>query len=293
MPETPDMPQTPDMRDPSDRAGGFDAKPVSSLSNPAVKRLAGLHLKKNREASGLFLVEGLRAVIEGVELGFHLDELVFVERLRDLPPGRRLARLIAGTGARALEVTPEVMIKIARRDNPQTVIGAFHRRDHGLDAVTPAPGALWVVLEGIKDPGNLGTVLRTLDAVGGDGVILVGDTCDPWSVEAVRATMGSLFVNRIVRTTKAGFLDWRPGWTGRVVGTALTAAVDYRTVDYRPPMLVMMGNEQSGLPPEMVAACDQTVKIPMLGRADSLNLAVSTGIMLYEVVRGRHPLREA
>lgn len=219
----------------------IDARPVSSLANPAVKRLAGLHLKKNREATGLFLVEGLRAVIEGVELGFTLDEVVFVDRLRDLPPGRRLAKLIAGTGARALEVTPEVLVKIARRDNPQTVIGAFRRREFTLADVRPEPGALWVVLEGIKDPGNLGTVLRTLDAVKGAGVILVGDTCDPWSVEAVRATMGSLFVNRIVRAPMAAFLDWRRGWTGTVVGTALTAAVDYRLVDYRPPLLLMMG----------------------------------------------------
>ncbi|WP_372070885.1 RNA methyltransferase [Tistrella mobilis] len=271
----------------------IDARPVSSLSNPAVKRLAGLHLKKNREATGLFLVEGLRAVIEGVELGFTLEEVVFVDRLRDLPPGRRLAKLIAGTGARALEVTPEVLVKIARRDNPQTVIGAFRRREFTLADVRPEPGALWVVLEGIKDPGNLGTVLRTLDAVKGAGAILVGDTCDPWSVEAVRATMGSLFVNRIVRAPMAAFLDWRRGWTGTVVGTALTAAVDYRLVDYRPPLLLMMGNEQSGLPPQMVEACDRTVKIPMLGRADSLNLAVSTGIMLYEVVRCRQPLAES
>jgi TrmH family RNA methyltransferase len=112
-------------------------------------------------------------------------------------------------------------------------------------------------------------------------VILVGDCCDPFSLEAVRATMGSIFAVGVAKASQAAFLDWRKSWPGSVVGTLLSASVDYRAADYRRPSLVLMGAEQSGLTPALQAACDVAVKIPMRGRADSLNLAVATGIMIY------------
>ncbi len=133
----------------------------------------------------------------------------------------------------------------------------------------------------MRDPGNLGTIVRTADAAGCGGVILVGDCCDPYSVEAVRATMGSVFAVKIATATVGQFLDWRRGWPGSVVGTLLSATVDYRQAEYRRPAMVLMGNEQAGLTPELAATCDETVKIPMRGRADSLNLAVATGVMIY------------
>ena len=118
-------------------------------------------------------------------------------------------------------------------------------------------------------------------AAGCGGVLLVGECCDTYSVEAVRATMGSIFAVPLIRATEAEFAAWRAGWPGSVVGTLLTAPVDHRAADYRRPVLILMGNEQQGLPPEMAALCDVSVKIPMRGRADSLNLSVATGIMIY------------
>jgi TrmH family RNA methyltransferase len=138
-----------------------------------------------------------------------------------------------------------------------------------------------VGLQAVRDPGNLGTIVRTADAAGCGGVILVGECCDPSSVEAVRATMGSIFAVPLFKATVPEFLAWREAWPGSVVGTLLTAALDYRAADYRRPTLILMGNEQQGLPPELAAACDVNVKIPMRGRADSLNLSVATGIMFY------------
>jgi TrmH family RNA methyltransferase len=123
--------------------------------------------------------------------------------------------------------------------------------------------------------------VRTADAAGCGGVILVGDCCDPYSVEAVRATMGSIFAVPLFKTGVAEFIAWRATWPGAVVGTLLGASLDHRRADYRRPTLILMGNEQSGLPPELAATCDINVKIPMRGRADSLNLAVATGIMIY------------
>jgi TrmH family RNA methyltransferase len=144
-----------------------------------------------------------------------------------------------------------------------------------------------VALDRVRDPGNLGTVIRTVDAVGAKGVILVGDTTDPFSVETVRATMGSIFAVPVAKATTEAFLAWRGGFSGLVAGTHLKGAVDYRSVDFsRGPVLLMMGNEQQGLPETLAASCDRLLRIPQAGRADSLNLAVATGIMLFEIRRG-------
>jgi TrmH family RNA methyltransferase len=157
----------------------------------------------------------------------------------------------------------------------------FDQRFAQLASLRPAAAACWVALEAVRDPGNLGTIVRTADAAACGGVILVGDCCDPYSVEAVRATMGSIFAVPIARTSTAEFLAWRDRWPGAVVGTLLTATTDFRVAAYAPPALIVMGNEQAGLTSEIAAACDTTVKIPMRGRADSLNLAVAAGIMIY------------
>ena len=182
-----------------------------------------------------------------------------------------------------IEVSRDILAKISRRDNPQTVLAVFDQRFTPLADLVPAAAPCWVALEAVRDPGNLGTIVRTADAAGCGGVILVGDCCDPFSVEAVRATMGSIFAVPIAQTSVSEFIAWRRGWPGSVVGTLLTATTDFRAAIYTAPTLVMMGNEQAGLTPEMAAVCDVTVKIPMRGRADSLNLAVATGVMIYAV----------
>jgi TrmH family RNA methyltransferase len=184
-------------------------------------------------------------------------------------------------GGEVIEVTREVLEKVSKRENPQTVVAVFEHRFAVLDDLRPDAAPVWVALEAVRDPGNLGTIIRTADAAGCGGVILVGECVDPFSVEAVRATMGSVFAVPIVRATREAFLAWRAGWPGSVVGTLLSAETDHRAAAYRTPALILMGNEQQGLTPELAAACDVNVKIPMRGRADSLNLSVATGIMIY------------
>ena len=185
------------------------------------------------------------------------------------------------TGARALQVTRDILGKVSRKDNPQTVVSVFRQRWAALDELDPTAAPVWVALAEVRDPGNLGTVVRTADAAGCGGVLLVGDTCDPWSVEAVRATMGSIFAVPLYRASSDAFLEWRRAWPGAMVGTLLTAQVDHHAASYRRPTMILMGNEAQGLSPDLAAACDTAVKIPMRGGADSLNLAVATGIMIY------------
>jgi TrmH family RNA methyltransferase len=257
-----------------------DPRRITSLANPTVKLARGLHLRKDREDSGLFLAEGLKIVTEAVDLG-HAPRVLMHGPGAEHPVLRRAISATLKAGGEVVEVTREVLEKVSRRDNPQTVVAVFPQMLRPLSELRPEAAGCWVALQAVRDPGNLGTIVRTADAAGCGGVILVGDCCDPFSVEAVRATMGSIFATPIYKATVDEFLTWRAAWPGSVVGTLLTATTDYRAAEYRRPSLILMGNEQAGLPPDLAAACDVAVKIPMRGRADSLNLSVATGIMIY------------
>ena len=259
---------------------------ITSLTNPVVKDLRALHMKKEREESGLFLAEGLKLVTDALEVGWPIRTLVHATRVKDQPLVARAIEAAKRAGARVLEVSDDVLVKICRRDNPQMVVAAFAQK-LGRLADIPETTGVWVALEGIKDPGNLGTIVRTVDSVGASGVILLGQTTDPFALEAVRATMGSLFHVPLIAAELDEFVAWKRARKIPVWGTHLKGAVDYRTVEWPQTCVVMMGNEQSGLPDAHVAACDGIVKIPMAGKADSLNLAVATAVMLYEVRRSR------
>jgi TrmH family RNA methyltransferase len=254
---------------------------ITSLANPTVKAVRALHLRKERDETGLFVAEGLKNVTEGVETGHAPKILLYGPEAADHPLLKKAVQATLAAQGEAIEVTEAILAKVSRRDNPQAVVGVFRQAFRPLDTLEPHAAACWVALHRVRDPGNLGTIVRTADAAGCGGVILVGECCDPYSVEAVRATMGSIFAVPLTRASEAEFAGWRQRWTGSVVGTLLSASIDYRQADYAKPALVLMGNEQQGLPPEMARLCDVNVKIPMRGRADSLNLAVATGIMIY------------
>lgn len=259
------------------------SRQITSLTNATVKAARALHMRKTRAETGLFLAEGLKIVTEAVELGRAPRTLLYGPDAAGHPLLKKAAAATEAAGGEVLEVTREILEKIARRDNPQAVLGIFEQTFRPLSSIDPHLAKCWIGLEMVRDPGNLGTIIRTADSAGCGGVILIGECCDPWSVEAVRATMGSIFAVPLIRATTEEFLAWREHWPGAVVGTHLEATTDFRQADYAPPALILMGNEQQGLTDAMAASCDVTVKIPMRGRADSLNLAVATGVMIYAV----------
>ncbi|ESY71186.1 RNA methyltransferase [Mesorhizobium sp. M0051] len=262
-------------------------KEVTSLANPLVKDIKALALKKFRDQQNAFMAEGLKLVIDALDLGWQIRTLVFAKAGRGNAAVEKVAARTVAAGGMVLEVSEKVLVAITRRDNPQMVVGVFSQKFLALKDVRADNGDVWVALDRVRDPGNLGTVIRTVDAVGAKGVILVGDTTDPFSVETVRATMGSIFAVPVAKATTEAFLAWRGGFSGLVAGTHLKGAVDYRSVDFsRGPVLLMMGNEQQGLPEILAASCDRLLRIPQAGRADSLNLAVATGVMLFEIRRG-------
>ncbi|AYG57890.1 TrmH family RNA methyltransferase [Rhizobium jaguaris] len=261
-------------------------KEVTSLANPIIKDIKALTNKKSREESGDFLAEGLKLVIDALELGWTIRTLVYAKAAKGKPLVEQVAAKTVAAGGLVLEVSEKVIASITRRDNPQMVVGIFDQRWRQLRDVRPKTGETWVALDRVRDPGNLGTIIRTSDAAGASGVILVGETTDPFSLETVRATMGSVFAVPVVKATPEEFLAWKRTAGVSVVATHLAGAVDYRTIDYKKrPIVLLMGNEQSGLPDALAKEADALARIPQAGRADSLNLAVATAVMLFEARR--------
>jgi TrmH family RNA methyltransferase len=259
---------------------------ITSLQNERVKFIRSLEMRKARRESGLFVAEGASLIISGRERGWVPEILVSLAGSGD-EEGRALHRGVLAwaqeAGTEVLEVSQAVLAKLAAKDNPQTMLGVYRQRWSKLPEATDSKaGDVWLALEEVRDPGNLGTIIRTVDAVGGRGVILVGNTCDPYSREAIRATMGSVFAVPIVKVSKDAFLEWRRSWSGDVVGTYLDAKDDFRQVRLKEPLLVVMGSEGPGMSEEMRRACSRLVVIPMAGPIDSLNLAVATALALYQ-----------
>ena len=258
---------------------------ITSAANADVKLLRSLHERKFRKQTGWFLAEGLRICTEALAQDFAPQRLVFAEGHEQ---DSLIAPLIAACkkqGGRVLCVKPALLERISRKDNPQRVIGAFDQKWSNIAEVTPQQDTCWIALDRVRDPGNLGTIMRTADAVGAAGVILIDDCTDPFSLEAVRASMGAVFNVKIVKVTTAAFTSFASHWPAQIIGTALPASKDYRMAAWQRPSILLMGNEQSGLTDELIDVATDVIRLPMRGQSDSLNLAVATGICLYEMYR--------
>lgn len=252
-----------------------------------MKLLKSLDRKKVRAETGLFLAEGARLAEEALNHGWApAYALAGIEAL-DRPQTNDLLARMKTAGARVLTATEKVLATVSQRDNPQTVITAFRQKLTTLAELPHDGPRRWIALYEVRDPGNLGTVVRSADAAGCDGVILVGQTCDPFSVEAVRATMGSLFAIPMAEASFEEFNAWRKGAGARMIAASMRGTHAHDKANYGERSVVLMGNEQAGLPVEVEGQCDELVRIPMMGAADSLNLAQAASLMIYEVWRGR------
>jgi TrmH family RNA methyltransferase len=259
---------------------------VTSAANTTLKRLRSLKEKKYRRAEGLFLAEGLRICTEALEAGWVPRVLLFATGRDGHPLVQRLVVATLAGGGQVIETSPDLLSGVTGKDNPQAVAAAYAPRPLDLEALVPGPRTL--VAERLRDPGNLGTLLRACDATATGALILLDDSADPTSPEAVRASMGAFFTVATVQATTADFLAWKARHGARMTGAALDArAVDYRTARYDAPQLLLLGNEAQGLPEALKAACDQLVIMPMRGKADSLNVAMAGTLLLYEALHGQ------
>ncbi len=253
---------------------------ITSLSNPLIKQARALRQKKGRQESGLFLVEGLLHVGEAVEAGWHVESLLYCpERLRS-GFGRQLVERLAADGVRCAPVSEAVFASFAEKDNPQGIAALVRQRHLPLDSFPPF--RLAVALVSPQDPGNIGSIFRTIDAVGADGLLLLEGGADPYQPACVRASMGTLFWKPFVQAGFEAFAAWVRAGGFRLLGTS--AHAEARLTDIRLddlPTILLFGSEQKGLTPEQAAVCDVLLSLPMRGRASSLNLAVAAGIFLY------------
>jgi TrmH family RNA methyltransferase len=258
------------------------AREITGFSNPLVKRVRSLREKKYRKAEGLFIAEGLRILTEAREEGV-LPEMLF-HAGSDHPLATALIDAMEAAGGDVIVTTPDILSKISGKDNAQAVVGVYRDRLTRLAALDRTRADIWIVAQSLRDPGNLGTILRTGDAVGAGGLILIDDCVDPFSVESVRASMGALFTQTISTARWDDFLAWLRAGPGQLIGTSLKATADYQDPSYASPAFLLVGNEAQGLPADYEAQCDLLVKMPMLGKADSLNAAVATAVMAYELL---------
>jgi len=260
---------------------------ITAFSNPLIKRVRNLRDKRHRREEGLFLAEGLRILTEAREAGRLPDYLFFARDMAGHPLVETLVEATEAAGGEAIETNADILSKLSGKDNPGAVVGVYPEFAVGLAALDRARAPIWLVAERLRDPGNLGTILRTADAIGAGGLILIDECVDPFSVEAVRASMGALFTVPVAHAGWTEFLAWLRSGPGQLVGLSLDTEHDYQAPHYEAPTFLLTGNEAQGMPDFMAAACDLLVKIPMLGKADSLNAAVATAVMAYEVLNQR------
>lgn len=265
---------------------------ITSLANPQIKQARALRQKKSRDESGLFLVEGLAHVGNAIEAGWGVETLLYApERLRS-DFGLELVAQAQRTGVRCQTVSGAVFESLAEKDNPQGIAALVRQRGLSLADFAPAAQgrrpALFAALVAPQDPGNIGATLRTLDAVGGDGLLLLDGGADPYQPACVRASMGTLFHIPFVQAGFDDFVAWVKERGFRLVGTSARAEADYR--QFEPddrPLVLLLGSEQKGLSAEQLQACDERLSLPMRGRVSSLNLAVAAGVLLYALSGAR------
>lgn len=261
-------------------------KHISGFSNPTVKYLRSLREKKHRKRAREFLAEGLRLLTDARECGHIPKTLVMAEGRDPHPLITALESAVADSGGEVITTTPDILSKMTGKDNAQSVLGVFDEFDTGLSGIDRTSAEIWLVAQDLRDPGNLGTMLRTGDAVGAGGLILIDDCADPFSVEAVRASMGAVFTQHVAQARWEEFVPWLRSGAGQLVAASLREAVPYRGAPYAAPCFIMVGNESQGLPEAYEAECDLRVTMPMKGRADSLNAAVAGAVLAYEVLDG-------
>lgn len=260
---------------------------ITSPSNPRVKAIRKLRDRKERQTTGLSYIEGLRLVIEAIQLNAGIESLLVAPELLTSEIGRQAVAQAARGSIEVIDVSAPVFRSFALKDDPQGIAAVIHQRWQELGKVDILPGELWLALVEVADPGNLGTIMRTLEAVGGKGVILLDQSTDPYDVSTLRASMGAVFSLSLIKTDLNQFKSWTTARQIHVIGADDEAETDYHEFQFPDKMVIMMGSERQGFLPQHAAACDQLVRIPMAGRCDSLNLAVATSVILYEVFNQR------
>jgi TrmH family RNA methyltransferase len=259
--------------------------PVTSKSNPRLKEVRALKQRKARAETGLFVVEGIRHVAEALEADAPVEYLVACPDLLTSPFATNLLNEQRTHGRTIITTTPPVFATLSERENPTGLLAVVRQQRRALDEFSPANLAWGVAVVAPQDPGNLGAIVRTVDAVGAGGVLLLDSGVDPYHPSAVRASLGSLFWVPIAAAAFTDFARWSQQHHYHVYGSSARGTVDHTAVSaYQSPAILLLGSEREGLTPPQLVACEVVLRLPMRGRATSLNLAVAAGVLLYDML---------
>jgi TrmH family RNA methyltransferase len=257
---------------------------ITSHANPKIKQARALRQRKEREAAGLYLVEGLFHIGEALAAGAGVEYICYAPDLLEGDFARRLVEQASADGIPCWATSAEVLAAVAEKENPQGVVAVVRQRHIPLETLAPHNFSWGVAAVAPQDPGNVGAILRTIDAVGAHGLILLDSSVDPYHPTAVRASMGALFWHPVVMARFDEWAAWARGHGYHVIGSSAHGETDYRTVACERPLVLLLGSEREGLSPEQMAVCERVIRLPMHGRVSSLNLAVAAGVLLYGIL---------
>lgn len=260
-----------------------------SIHNPRIKYVRRLANHRFRDKEKKFLVEGIRFVEEVLDSAWPVEMLVYNRKAMENPRAKNLITTAVARNASLIEVAEDVFAELAETSTPQGIIAVAPQRGNSLEKLEVAnEPALLVLVDGVQDPGNLGAIVRSADAAGAGGVVLLKGTADVYNPKALRATMGSIFHLPVIQGAAAGevlpYLSRRGIKT--VAGDPRAGKVLFE-VDLKVPCALVVGGEATGVGAVLKDSADELARIPMPGRAESLNVAISVSIMLYEALRQR------
>jgi TrmH family RNA methyltransferase len=262
---------------------------ITSSANDHIKALRKLEQAKDRRASGNFLAEGLKAVGQAFDSNAKIHELLVSPELLVSEYGHSLIERANQQNIPTLELSPSVFATLARKEKPQGIAALIAQKWSDLSTTSALSDSFWVALESIQNPGNLGTILRTCDAVGVSGLILLDESTDPYDPSAVKASMGSIFTVPHFRADLSdltAFLQRSKDLA--MIGTSDKANSSVFEVTFPSTILLLLGSERQGLSEPYIALCSRMLRIPMEGACDSLNISVAAGVMLYQIYQNRH-----
>ncbi|MGB8697855.1 MAG: RNA methyltransferase [Thermosynechococcaceae cyanobacterium] len=260
-----------------------DARPVQLDPLAEIRKLQCD--RTYRDACQTFYIEGVRNFIRAHDHQFQLSTIVYSEKLLTAPLARKLVRQARRSGIVCLSITPEQFRQVSCTERASGVGAIAIQPWSRLSEISPSAGLCWVVLETVRSPGNFGTLIRTSDAFGGAGFILIGSRIDPFDPDVIRASMGSIFGQTFVRTDLSALQRWVRQHQCTVIGASPDGTMDLHRLTHPPSTLLFLGEERQGLTQTQRNLCQQLVRIPMTGTADSLNLAIAGSLMMYEMYR--------
>ena len=260
---------------------------ISNVHDPRFLTLRSLHTPQGRSRTGRYIIEGIRHLARAVEHNAPIESVFLDPSVLCNPFGQKLAHRLRKRGIPSIRLSQQLYRVMTLAAEPQGIGAVLLQQWTSLQQLRMKRNSLWLAVESIESPGNLGTMIRTAEAAGASGIFMLSPDCDPYDPATVRATMGSLFSQKLVKCLPREFIDWTNSNGVTVVASSPAGLMDYKALHYRFPTVLVIGNEKRGLSEELIGAADFIVRIPMRGNCDSINAAVAAGVLLFEMASQR------